>query len=620
MPTVAEQLKDLAELLEKGLLTRDQFEVQRDQLLAESQSGAAPTSSSTTVTPAVTDDLTGQRIGEYRLDRKLGEGGMGAVYKASHTSLDQQVAVKVLDPALARSPEVRERFLQEANIQLRLQHPGIVRVLTASTEGPHLALVMEYVDGLSLAQVIERRRALPVDDAHGLFRQVLAAVGVAHSRGVVHRDIKPSNIMVQADGTARVMDFGIAKVVGGQKLTRTGTVMGSAHYMSPEQIMGSRDVDHRTDIYSLGITFYEVLTGQTPFESVGGDSTDSDFLIKLAHKEQAPADPRTVRGDLPGVVSEALLKALAKAPRERFGSCEEFAEALVRPVVEPPPPVPETPPKSPSRPDPALSPWAEQTPASPGRTEPAAPPRPQTAPAPRKRFILIEAGEFQMGSPETEEGRSNDEILHTVKIHRPFRIGSTPITQAQWESVMGTNPSRFHGEDLPVEQVSWFDAVRFCIALSEKLGRIPPYRVDGNSVEWIDDADGYRLPTEAEWEYAARAGGSHVYAGSDVAGSVAWYGDNSGKATHPVAGKQPNAWDLHDMSGNVWEWCWDWSGDYPTGTAVDPTGPTSGDGRVQRGGSWRNAARWVRCACRVRNSPGVRGDLYGFRVVLPAPR
>ena len=612
MPTVAEQLKDLAELLEKGLLTRDQFEVQRDQLLAESQSGAAPTSSSTTVTPAVTDDLTGQRIGEYRLDRKLGEGGMGAVYKASHTSLDQQVAVKVLDPALARSPEVRERFLQEANIQLRLQHPGIVRVLTASTEGPHLALVMEYVDGLSLAQVIERRRALPVDDAHGLFRQVLAAVGVAHSRGVVHRDIKPSNIMVQADGTARVMDFGIAKVVGGQKLTRTGTVMGSAHYMSPEQIVGSKDVDHRTDIYSLGITFYEVLTERTPFEGMEGDSTDADFMIKLAHKEQPPPDPRSLRGDLPREVSEGLLKALAKAPRERFGSCEEFAGALVRPMERAPVPAPME--------------------APPVRPEPAAPPRPRIAPALDDGLMLIEAGEFQMGSPETEEGRGTDERLHTVTISRPFRIGSTPVTQAQWEAVMGTNPSFIKGSGHPVECVSWFDAVEFCNKLSEAEGRRPAYdwldKQEGwwvfkeivRDVRWDRTANGYRLPTEAEWEYAARAGGSHVFAGSDNVHSVAWCDADSDGRTHTVGQKQPNAWGLHDMSGNVWEWVWDWKGRYPTRTVTDPTGPTSGVCRGVRGGGWRDSAHGVRCANRNWDLPVNRWiNRGGFRVVLPLP-
>ena len=328
MARVTDELERLASLYKEGLLTREEFEVQKRALLGDSSSGATPPPSSTPAAPVGSDELTGQRIGEYRLERKLGEGGMGTVYLAAHQALGQHVAVKVLDPTLARSPEVRERFLQEARIQIGLRHPGIVQVLTANTLGDHLALVMEYVDGLSLAQVIERRRVLPVDEALGLFRQVLDAVGHAHAHGVVHRDIKPSNIMVQADGTAKVMDFGIAKVVGGDKLTRTGTVMGSAHYMSPEQVLGQSDIDLHTDIYSLGITFYEVLTGRTPFEGLGGDSTDSDFMIKLAHKEQKPPDPHRYRADVPTVIAEALLKALDKKPGSRFPTTDAFGTAL----------------------------------------------------------------------------------------------------------------------------------------------------------------------------------------------------------------------------------------------------------------------------------------------------
>ena len=277
-------------------------------------------------------ELAGQRILEYELVSKLGEGGMGVVYLGKHVALGQEVAIKVLSPEMSHSPEIRQRFLQEAAIQVSLRHPGIVQVFTAVTEGPHLALVMEHIDGLSLASVIERRGALPVDEALGLFRQVLDAVGFAHKQGVVHRDLKPSNVMVQADGTAKVMDFGIARVAGGMKLTRTGTVMGSAHYMSPEQVLGLKDIDHRSDIYSLAVTFYEVVTGRAPFESGEEDASDSDYLIKDAHVRQAAEDPRTIRHDLPDHVAHAILSALAKAPDDRFASCEEFSNGLVAPL------------------------------------------------------------------------------------------------------------------------------------------------------------------------------------------------------------------------------------------------------------------------------------------------
>ncbi len=196
-------------------------------------------------------DLSGTTIGEYILERKLGEGGMGAVYFGRHRGLDQEVAIKVLNPIIATNHELKERFLQEAKIQVSLRHPNIVMVHTAITTGPHMALIMEYVDGTSLEKVLERRGTLPVADAVHIIKQVLSALEHAHSKGVIHRDIKPSNIMIHADGTARVMDFGIAKVLGGAKLTQTGTTMGSAHYMSPEQVLGRKDIDHHTDIYSL---------------------------------------------------------------------------------------------------------------------------------------------------------------------------------------------------------------------------------------------------------------------------------------------------------------------------------------------------------------------------------
>jgi len=341
MSSVPEQLHQLAALLEKGLISREQFDEQRDRLLAQSRAHPATPLPDSSLPISDGSDLTGQRLGEYRLQRKLGEGGMGAVYLGVHKVLDQRVAVKVLDAALARNSVVRTRFIQEANIQIHLQHPGIVRVLTAHTEGEFLALVMEYVEGLSLEQALERHGGLPLDKTVHLFGQVLDAVGYAHSRGVVHRDLKPSNIMVQPNGTSKVMDFGIAKVVGANKLTRTGTLMGTAQYMSPEQVLGRSDVDHRTDIYSLGVTLFEALTGRVPFEGRADDNTDSDFLIKQAHVRSPPPDPRRFRAKLPEPTAQALLQALHKEPDRRFQSCEEFAAAVAGGVEPGRPEVPE---------------------------------------------------------------------------------------------------------------------------------------------------------------------------------------------------------------------------------------------------------------------------------------
>jgi sulfatase modifying factor 1 len=239
------------------------------------------------------------------------------------------------------------------------------------------------------------------------------------------------------------------------------------------------------------------------------------------------------------------------------------------------------------------------------------------------------AGTFKMGSPRSESGRGSDERQHTVKLSEGFHIGTTEVTQALYEEVMGSNPSSNSscaitdhrvGATCPVENVSWYDAVEFCNKLSQLEGWEPAYTISGTSVKRVAGASGYRLPTEAEWEYAARAGESHTYAGSNSVGDVAWYKTNSGDKTHPVGTKAANAWGLHDMSGNVYEWTGDWYGKYPTGSVTDPQGPpTSGFYRVYRGGSFDYTADWTRAANRYWSIPGNAGDNLGFRVVLPEP-
>jgi len=217
------------------------------------------------------------------------------------------------------------------------------------------------------------------------------------------------------------------------------------------------------------------------------------------------------------------------------------------------------------------------------------------------RFVRIPAGTFMMGSPENEDERFSRETQHKVTLTRPFEMMVTPVTQALWQAVMGNNPSRFKGPDLPVENVSWDDAQEFIQKLNQMLG-----------------TDSLRLPTEAEWEYACRAGTTGARYGE--LGEVAWYYDNSDQKTHPVGQKAPNAWGLYDMLGNVWEWCQDWHGSYPSGPVTDPTGPSAGSFRVDRGGSWRNYARGVRAALRGINLPGIRyGGGVGFRLARSVP-
>jgi formylglycine-generating enzyme required for sulfatase activity len=216
-------------------------------------------------------------------------------------------------------------------------------------------------------------------------------------------------------------------------------------------------------------------------------------------------------------------------------------------------------------------------------------------------LIVIPGGEFTMGGDRFD----NEKPPHRVGVS-PFAIGKYQVTQAQWKAVMGNNPSKFQGDALPVERVSWEEAKAFCEKLSEMTG------------------NEYRLPTEAEWEYAARAGSTGEYCFGDderLLGDYAWYRENSDKKTHPVGQKTPNAFGLYDMHGNVWEWCSDWYGeDYykeleKGGVAIDPRGPSAGSYRVNRGGGWDDIAVICRSAYRISDAPGFRYDDLGFRLV-----
>ena len=256
-------------------------------------------------------------------------------------------------------------------------------------------------------------------------------------------------------------------------------------------------------------------------------------------------------------------------------------------------------------------------------------------------FVLIPAGTFDMGT-ETEMCRDGDEDpIHQVTLTRSFYMQQTEVTQEQWVSVFGTNPSYHSGCDqCPVENVTWFDSVIYCNRLSQAEGLRPAYYSDSSyttvfdgtppvtsgTVYWDESAPGYRLPTESEWEYACRAGTTTAYnSGQDNTECaddcallyLAWYRFSPAHETHPVGQKQANAWSLSDMHGNVWEWCWDWyTSTYPSGPVRDPTGPSTGSRRVSRGGGWASEADECRSATRDDQHPSWSSGRRGFRPVI----
>ena len=266
---------------------------------------------------------TPEQVGPYQLRGELGRGGMGVVYRAWDPRLDREVAIKMLPAGLLQDPQSRERFVAEARSAGRLQHANILPVFDVGELNGQPYIVMQYVQGEELAAVLRARGRLGVADAAPMLRQIASAVDFAHAHGVVHRDLKPENVMLDGRGQARLMDFGIARSTDttGRGLTRTGMVMGTPEYMSPEQAAGT-PVDYRSDLYSLGVIAYRMLTGSVPF------SGDSVIGVALQHVQQPPPDPRSLASDLSPGAAAALLRMLAKDPNERFASATDFVDAL----------------------------------------------------------------------------------------------------------------------------------------------------------------------------------------------------------------------------------------------------------------------------------------------------
>jgi serine/threonine protein kinase len=266
------------------------------------------------------DYTVGQRLGDYEILGILGAGGMGKVYKVRNTISDRVEAMKILLPDLAGQKELADRFLREIKVLASLHHPNIAALRTALTLDNQLVMIMEFVDGVTLSSRLHQG-AIPPALAVKYIDQVLDALSYAHKQNIIHRDIKPANMMLTPDGTVKLMDFGIARSATDRSLTMTGTTLGSLNYMPPEQVKGD-PADNRSDLYSLGVSLYEMVTGQLPF------TADSNYAMMAAHLQEVPKPPIVLRPGIPQPLNQIIIMALAKDPGQRFQSADAFRGAL----------------------------------------------------------------------------------------------------------------------------------------------------------------------------------------------------------------------------------------------------------------------------------------------------
>lgn len=574
----------------------------------------------------------GSRFDQYEVLELIERGGMGAVHRALDLNLGREVALKFMLPGL---DEVAvRRFTREARLLAAIEHPNIVTIFAFMPAGDAPYIAMPLLKGRSLKKALTETPSLSLDRRIDVIRQVLAGLACSHANGVIHRDMKPSNIFLLDSGLVKIIDFGIAHRDDTTTL-RAGGLVGTPVYMSPEQAE-LRELDARSDLFSVGSILYELIAGRPPFLG----STVPDTLHRIA-----TADPDLTPIAAHPPLIPILRRALTKDVNARYQSAQEFASDLasvqVADTTRPVEPIAR--PRRPQR-------WmqaatvvvlllavttrhsAVRVPLERASVIPVSPPKPAQKLNDAVRFsdpepeTTIAPIDFAASAPTAQLDLGRGEVLDLilvqpatflmgegephipVRVTRPYYIGRYEITADEYEAIVDDlHFNQFAGGRQPVENVSFADAQKFCRLLSARSSSC------------------VRLPTEAEWELACRAGTRTRFSTGDGEAALsraAWYAKTSGAITHPVGEKAPNRWGLHDMHGNVREWCSDWYADAPPAqsgrTAIDPRGPATGIYRVVRGGSMNSDAVGCDCGYRGRGLPAQRSHERGFRVVVAA--
>ena len=587
-----------------------------------------------------------QVLGKYRILEELGRGGFATVYRAEDSTLGREVALKVLHPQLLNDPDGAKRFRQEARTIAQMQHPHIITIYeTGEAKGRHY-VAMEYMTAGSLSKRLEQQGRLPWNEALELLGQMADALDYVHAKGILHNDLKPANILLDSHTGVVITDFGLA---GGTTTTQTvtGPIMGTPHYLAPE-LWNAQPASKASDLYAMGCIAYEILFGCKAFPGDTAPSIMAAHLRPLTLPEKLPAD-------VPASAGSVLRKALAHKPEERYGSASEMVTALSKSIQK----IQATPHPVKSRKSKKsavrtldvldriahmlrdtglpfwvwglvllasvlnMSVWLGFIVVIPNLFERivVSPPAKLGDTYIRQSddmpMVYVPTGEFQMGSFDSDintvlyqcSGCSRDwyadeQPAHSVTLDG-FWLDQTEVTQAQYQKCVtsGTCAAPRTDEDSPskgalkpVVNISWYDAEAYC--------------------NWV----GGRLPTEAEWEYAARGPEGRTYPWGDQLPtcSLANYRDEYGgcMADTAAVGNYPESvsWvGAVDLAGNVWEWVADWYAAYPLEPASNPAGPDTGTYRVLRGGSWYSVGRALRSAHRYRDLPTHSGGTYGFR-------